>query len=275
MKTSAIAKLMRLENCAMAGLAVLIGFIVAGGGLAGLQFSVFGLLLAFVSAFLITGAGNTINDYYDRNADKRNAPHRPIPSKEISAKGAFVFAMVLFGVGIVMSFFINYECFALASFNSVVLFFYGRNLKSSVFAGNVAVSYLTGSTFVYGALVLQNPVTTVFLALLAFLANVGREIIGDVEDIKGDVKAKIKTFATKYGEKKAWFYGRIYIIAAVLLSPVPYAMGLMGVYYLVPVLAADGLFIASVVTSNARKNQKLTKIAIFVGLVAFLLGALI
>jgi geranylgeranylglycerol-phosphate geranylgeranyltransferase len=173
-----------------------------------------------------------------------------------------------------MAFFINYECLALASFNSIVLFFYGRNLKSSVFAGNVAVSYLTGSTFVYGALVLQNPITTVFLALLAFLANVGREIIGDIEDIKGDVKAGIKTFATKYGEKKSWLYGRIYIISAVLLSPVPYVMNLLGFYYLIPVLAADAIFVASITTSNARKNQKLTKIAIFVGLLAFLFGAL-
>jgi geranylgeranylglycerol-phosphate geranylgeranyltransferase len=277
MKISAIPKLMRLENCAMAGLAVLIGFIVASGGLNffGLGASVLGLVLAFVSAFLITGAGNTINDYYDRKTDKKNAPHRPIPSNEISARGAFVFAIALFGVGIVMSFFINYECLGLAGFNSVVLFFYGRNLKSSVFAGNVAVSYLTGSTFVYGALVLQNPVTTVFLALLAFLANVGREIIGDVEDIGGDVKAGMRTFATKYGEKKAWFYGRIYIISAVILSPLPYLAGLLGIYYLVMVMAANGLFVASVITCDARRNQKLTKIAIFAGLVAFLVGALL
>jgi geranylgeranylglycerol-phosphate geranylgeranyltransferase len=69
---------MRLENCAMAGIAVLIGFIVAGG-LLQLHYTV--LALAVVSAFLITGAGNAINDYYDRNADKKNAPHRPIPTR--------------------------------------------------------------------------------------------------------------------------------------------------------------------------------------------------
>lgn len=265
----AIPQLMRLENCAMAGLAVAIGYLVAGG----LELNL-GVALAFVSAFLITGAGNTINDYYDRESDKKNAPKRPIPSKAISARGAFYLAISLFGIGIVLSFFINYACLALASFNSVVLFFYGRNLKSSVFVGNVAVSYLTASTFVYGALVLDNPVVTVFLALLAFLANVGREIIGDVEDIAGDKKAKIVTFATKHGPKRSWAYGRVYIIAAVLLSPVPYLIGLLGMYYLIPVLIADAIFIASIVTSNARMNQRLTKYAIFVGLVAFLLGAL-
>jgi len=275
MKISAIPQLMRIENCAMAGLAVGIGFVVAGSSprVFGLESSVLGLALAAISAFLITGAGNTINDYYDRKADKKNAPKRPIPSGAISAKTAFHVAMALFVVGIAMSFFINYNCLALAGLNSIVLFFYGRNLKSSVFVGNVAVSYLTASTFVYGALILGNPATTVFLALLAFLANVGREIIGDVEDIKGDKKAKIKTFATRYGPKRSWLYGRLYILAAVLMSPVPYFAGLLGFYYITLVLVADAIFIASIVTKNARMNQKLTKIAIFAGLVAFLAGA--
>jgi len=254
----------------MTSLAVAIGFIVAGG----MEISL-GIVLAVVSVFLITGAGNTINDYYDRNADKKNAPKRPIPSKTISAKGALYLAIALFILGIILSYFINIECLALASFNSVVLFLYGRNLKSTVFMGNFAVSYLTGSTFVYGALVVNNPITTVFLALLAFLTNVGREIIGDVEDVKGDKKAGLRTFAIVHGEKKSWLYGRVYILAGILLSPVPYLMGLLGIYYLIPVLVADAIFLASIVTNNARLNQKLTKIAIFVGLIAFLVGALL
>jgi geranylgeranylglycerol-phosphate geranylgeranyltransferase len=269
MKISAIPQLMRVENCAMAGLAVVIGFILAGGRAIGVE-----IVLAVVSAFIITGAGNTINDYYDRKADKKNAPHRPIPSGAIPARAALYFAVISFIVGVVMSYFINYSCLALAGFNSLLLFFYGRNLKSSVFAGNVAVSYLTASTFVYGALILQNPTVTMFLALLAFLANIGREIIGDVEDIAGDKKAGIRTFATVYGPKKAWLYGRVYIAAAVLLSPVPYATGLMGKDYMSLVLLADALFAMSVGTRSARMNQRLTKVAIFAGLAAFLVGAI-
>jgi len=260
---------MRVENCAMAGLAVAVGFVVAGGRAVGVE-----IVLAAISAFVITGAGNAINDYYDRKADKKNAPHRPIPSGAISANVAFYFAILSFAAGVAMSFFINYQCLALAGFNSAMLFLYGRSLKSSVFTGNVVVSYLTASTFVYGALVLQDPTVTLFLALLAFLANVGREMIGDIEDIEGDKKAGIKTFATKHGPKKAWMYGRVYIIAAILLSPVPYAVGLLGKNYMSLVLIADALFAMSVNTRTARINQRLTKVAIFFGLAAFLVGAL-
>jgi geranylgeranylglycerol-phosphate geranylgeranyltransferase len=273
MTISAIGKLMRLENCAMAAVAVAIGFIVCGG-LGVLDLWLPSLLLAVFCAFVITGAGNTINDYYDCKTDEKNAPHRPIPSGELSAKDAYYVAMFLFGAGIIGSAFINVYCFALASVNSLVLYLYARDLKSSVFVGNVAVSYLTASTFVFGALILQNPAAALYLALLAFLANVGREIIGDIEDISGDTKAGINTLAIKVGEKRAWLYGRAFILGAVLLSPLPYLTGLLGISYLVVVLFADGLFVFSVVTNDARSNQKLTKIAIFAGLVAFLVGAL-
>lgn len=270
MKSSAIPKLMRLENCAMASIAAVVGFIVAGGNQV-----VSSLVLAIASVFLITGAGNAINDYYDREADKRNVKHRPIPSGAITPKTVLYISAALFAIGVVMSFFINEKCLALAGFNSVVLFFYGRNLKSTVFAGNVAVSYLTTSTFVYGALVVGDLTAVMFLALLAFLANVGREIIGDVEDISGDKKAKIKTYATKHGPKRSWLYGRLYILAAVLLSPVPYFINLFGQPYMYVVLLSDALFLVSIATKDARLNQRLTKIAIFVGLIAFLVGALI
>jgi geranylgeranylglycerol-phosphate geranylgeranyltransferase len=270
MEISAIPRLMRIENCAMAGVAVAIGYVVAGG--LGINL---GIILAVISAFLITGAGNAVNDYYDKEVDKKNAPKRPIPSGLVSARGAFFLALSLFGIGIVMSFFINHYCLALASFNSLLLFFYARDLKGTIFIGNVAVSYLTASTFIYGALVLVNPLTTMFLALLAFLANVGREIIGDIEDIEGDRKAGLKTLAIKIGRKKSWWYGTVYILTAVVLSPIPYLMGLLGAYYLMTVLLADAVFVESILTRDARKNQKLTKMAIFLGLAAFLVGALV
>lgn len=273
MKLASIPRLLRVENCVMAGLAVVVGFIVAGG--IGDLAAINGLLLAFVSAFVITGAGNAINDYYDKGTDRKNAPHRPIPSGAISASGAFYLAVVLFIAGIIMAFFINYSCLALAALNSALLFLYARNLKSSVLAGNLLVSYLTASTFVYGALVLQNPAATVFLALLAFLANVGREMIGDVEDVVGDRKAGMKTFVIVYGEKKAWLYGRSYIFAAVFMSPVPFLNGLMGTPYLFVVAVADAIFVWSAVTRSARRNQQLTKVAILAGLLAFLAGALV
>ncbi len=270
MDLMAVARLMRLENDLMAGMAVAVGYVVAGGT----TLSV-GIILAFLAVILITGAGNTINDYYDRGVDKENSPERPIPSGRTSPKQALYLAVALFFSGVAISYFINPLCFALALFNSVLLFIYARSLKSSVFYGNLSVSYLTASTFFYGSLVLGVNSAVIFLALLAFLANVGREIIGDIEDIEGDKKGGVKTLAILVGAGRAWLYGRLYILFAVLLSPLPYLAGLLSLYYLIFVSLADAVFLLSIATRNPRKNQKLTKVAILLALVAFFLGSLL
>jgi geranylgeranylglycerol-phosphate geranylgeranyltransferase len=267
MKTKAVLRLIRPENCLMASLAVVIGFVIAGGLEVNLA-----VVLALVSAFIITGAGNTINDFYDAEVDRKNAPKRPIPSGNVPAKLAFYMAIFLFLAGIVMAFFINLGCLILAAFNSSVLFFYARNLKGTVLAGNLAVSYLTASTFVYGGLAAMNPLVTFFLFLLAFLVNVGREIIGDIEDIKGDKKEGLVTLPIKIGEEKSWIVGTAFILAAVALSPLPYTLNLMGAYYLVVVLVADAVFVASLAGKDPRRNQKLTKIGFGLGLASFLAG---
>jgi len=293
MKLRAISKLLRIENCLMAGLAVVIGFVVSGGLIisSGIDIVLFPkLLLAVVSVFVITGAGNAMNDYYDCEADKKNAPHRPLPRGEVSITGAFYLSVSLFIAGIIMSFFINYYCFLLAVMNSFLLFLYAKK-PSLPLLGNLMVAYLTASTFVYGALILQIPILNnlklISLVMLAFFANLGREIIGDIEDITGDKRAGIKTFAitglrlpftktfklTKNAKETAWFWGKGLIIIAVLMSLIP--VKLMGMAYLPIVIIADALFIASIVVKSARQNQKLTKIAIFVGLIAFLAGVLV
>ncbi|MBN2518061.1 MAG: UbiA family prenyltransferase [Candidatus Altiarchaeota archaeon] len=267
MNIRAIFRLMRPENCLMASVAVAIGFIVAGGLEVGL-----GLVLALVSAFVITGAGNTINDFYDARIDKENAPDRPIPSGEVTEGFAFYMAMSLFFLGILSAFFINPGCLILAWFNSSLLFVYARDLKGTVLAGNITVSYLTASTFVYGGLVLVNPLITVFLFLLAFLVNVGREIVGDIEDVPGDKKEGLVTLPIRIGEKKSWIIAAVFVLVAVALSPAPYLLNLMGPYYLVVVLVADLMFIASLAGCKPRLNQKLTKVGIAIGLVSFLAG---
>lgn len=271
MKANAILRLMRIENCAMAAVAVMIGFIVAGGTYSRLE----GLVLAAVSAFLITGAGNMINDYFDLDIDRTNAPHRPIPAGEIGAKPALSLSVGIFWIGTLLALFINIACLLLAALNSLILYAYAKYLKGTILFGNLGVSYLTGSTFVYGGLVVGNPMVTFIMFLLAFLANMGREIIGDIEDIEGDRKAGIKTLAIKLGAGRSWVLGSVFIIGAVLLSPLPFVYRMLGVYYLPMVIAADAVFAVSILQMDARRNQSLTKIGIMLALAAFLAGALV
>ena len=53
----------------------------------------------FLIILTITGAGNVINDYYDREIDAINQPSRPIPSGKISPGHARIYAVFLFLAG--------------------------------------------------------------------------------------------------------------------------------------------------------------------------------
>ena len=65
------------------------------------------VLMAAVVVFLVTGAGNSINDYFDHKIDAINKPQRPIPSGRISLKGALIYSLFLFAVGVIIAFAID------------------------------------------------------------------------------------------------------------------------------------------------------------------------
>jgi len=196
-------ELIRPLNCLLAGLAVLIGAIVAGGGelpyVAG---------VAFAAAALISGAGNAVNDYFDKDIDAVNRPHRPIPSGMLSARTAVTLGSGLFGVGVVLAALINLPCLALAALNSAILVIYSAELKRRGLAGNLTIGYLVGSTFLFGGLAVSEISVVGILAIMAVLSTVGRELIKGIEDMRGDRKLGLRTFPLRYGAGKAAVLGR-------------------------------------------------------------------
>lgn len=251
----------------MSAIGTVVGALVAGAS-APLEIGI-----AAMVVFLVSAGGLVINDYYDIEIDKINAPHRPLPSGKISKKTAAVYGILLLLLGTVVSYFINVYCFILAAVNSLLEIIYARNLKRIALVGNAADSWFVASTFIFGSFLTMNFRATWILSMLSFLANMGREIFGDIEDLAGDSKLGLKTLPIIAGTKVSLVVGGFFILLAVGLSILPYALGVFGMSYLVPVALADALFIFSLF-QTPKKNQRTTKIAMIIALIAFLAGAL-
>jgi geranylgeranylglycerol-phosphate geranylgeranyltransferase len=269
-------ELIRPLNCLLAGLAVLIGAIVAGVGelpyVAG---------VAFAAAALISGAGNAVNDYFDKDIDAVNRPHRPIPSGMLSARTAVTLGSGLFGVGVVLAALINLPCLALAALNSAILVIYSAELKRRGLAGNLTIGYLVGSTFLFGGLAVGEISVVGILAIMAALSTVGRELIKGIEDMRGDRKLGLRTFPLRYGAGKAAVLAIGFIGAAIAISPLPYVLEAFGWAYLVLVVPSIVVFIAAAaIIVQSRKPEAAgraslaCKIAMGLGLLAFLAGVL-
>jgi geranylgeranylglycerol-phosphate geranylgeranyltransferase len=82
---------------------------------------------------------------------------------------------------------------------------------------------------------------TYIIALLAFLAILGREIVKDIEDMEGDFDRQ--TLPKRIGARKAGGIASLSFLVAVALSPIPYFDGTFGIWYLAAVAFADAIFI--------------------------------
>lgn len=266
---------LRPVNCLMAALAIFIGIILAGGFYPAIFFPAG--LYAIAAGFLICGAGMLVNDYYDFEADRINKPEKWRKMKKFPKALWLAYGAILFISGIVLSSLINYLAFLFALVNSVLLIAYSAKLKKLPLAGNLVVSYLVASTFIFGGAIVGSFAVPAFLALLAFLSNTGREIVKSVEDIKGDETAGTKTLAVLTGRNFSALIAIIFIFSAIALSPLPHLIGLLSISYLYIVILADVLFVVScfLIFTSPKRSQKVMKIAMLVALAAFLVGALI
>jgi len=265
---SSYLRILRPLNCIMAVVAAYIGALISG-----LNFIPDLILIyAFISVFLICAGGMVINDYFDVEIDKINRPNRPIPSGKMGKYTALIYSILLFAVGLYFAFRINYTALGMAVFAAAVLVAYAGYFKKVILVGNILVSALVALTFIYGALINMNYMSTLFLALLAFLSNTGREIFKDAEDVLGDKKLHVISLPIKYGVHKARAAATLFIIAAVILSFVPFFLGIFGFVYLFFVTIADIVFVVAV-SVPIRYSTKLIKIAMIVALIAFLVAA--
>ncbi len=281
-------ELIRPLNAAMSALAVLAGAIVASGAQALTSPKLQGVALAAVVALLYTGAGNALNDYYDRRIDKINHPRRPIPSGRVQPESARRLSISLFAAGMILAFFIgwpkiNWPCVGIAVLNALLLGAYEARLKRRGLVGNTSISWLTASLFLFGgASSLSDPsrmslsAPVLLLSILAYLASMGREIIKGIEDIEGDRDRR--TLPRLIGPRRAGALASAWVLTAVALSPVPILPpGIFPPLYYTPlVLAADGIFIYSllVLSRNPGLSSRLTKLAMLIALLAFLAGGL-
>ena len=95
--------LLRPLNGLIAIIGVFTGFSIANGSF-GFTLE---LGLAFIAAFLINGAGNLINDYYDFEIDKKLGKNKALTSGNIDRNSLKKLAFALFLTGIIIGYFIN------------------------------------------------------------------------------------------------------------------------------------------------------------------------
>lgn len=195
-------------------------------------------LLLILSTILVAAAGNVINDYFDVKADKINKPEHLIINKYISKQKAIKLHWKLNVIALLIASYLSiyyhtFWYFAIHFITICALWLYSSYFKRKFLLGNILIAGLTATVIgqcgfyfysngdfhplnyvkdntnsIINAVIfwentsLQNGNYIIFLCVFAFLLNLAREIIKDLEDIQGDKKLHAKTIALTLGNKK-------------------------------------------------------------------------
>lgn len=236
--------------------------------------------MACCSAGLIAAAANSINDYFDIDIDRINRPGRPLPAGIISPQAALTTAGIEYLLGNLLAVMISSAQLAIALVFSLLTIAYSAYLKRTVLWGNLAVSITTAAAFIYGALAVGNIMAGIWPAIFAGLFHFGREILKDVQDIRGDRQYRANTLPVRHGQRPAILLVRLVFILLIFLLWYAHAAGYYGKPYLYVVVAGIYPVLAYVLISM-QMNQtparlgllsNILKADMLVGLLAIYLG---
>jgi geranylgeranylglycerol-phosphate geranylgeranyltransferase len=236
-------RLFRFELSFSAGICVLLGELLALGRLPSLPQAILG----FLSFFLISATALILNDYFDIETDRINAPSRPLPSGLVTKSEALVLSIVTAGLGLVISSLINLQAFVVSFAVWVIGFLYNWRFKQTGATGNFFVAFSVATTFIFGGIVVGNPTEAIvwYLALTAFLIDLGEEIAADSLDIEGDRKTGSRSLAVVLGPESAMRIAAGIFGIMVIGSAVPFIVGWLTWHY-IPVMATwDAVIIYS------------------------------
>ncbi len=197
-------------------------------------FSEFSVFASFVFCTLVISLGGyIINDIYDIEIDKINKPNQPNLPKHFGIQKAKQFYYSLIILGFIPVFMVAYKTKHLAylwiyPLAIGFLWYYAKRLQYSPIWGNLLVSIFCAAVVLIVYFIERSALEIldgdkkiaqlfVFYSIFAFLSNYLRELIKDLEDMKGDMSQGAQTFPIRFGEEKAHQFILLLIILLVAL----------------------------------------------------------
>lgn len=236
-KLKGLFRLLRFELPFSAGICVVFGQLLALGEFASLTLTAIG----FFSVFFVSASILVLNDFFDVETDKINAPHRPIPSKMVTSNEALFFSIFLLIAGLFLSSLISISTLIISTSLAFIGFLYNQVFKKYGILGNLMVSFCVGMTFVYGGVSVSQPNNEAvwFFALIAALVDLGEEIAADSMDVKGDLLINSNSIAITYSRTTALKVSGTIFFIVISLSVVPFILNWFAPIYFIPIAIMD------------------------------------
>ena len=271
-----------------------------GGVAPALDFLHFTLLV--ISTLIIAAGGYIINDIVDYPIDAINKPEKVIITRKISVKNAYrlYYGLSLLGfiISLYLAFYVeNIPLVLIYPAAVLLLWSYSVHFKKRVLIGNIIVSIFCA--FVAGivwfaerhtftelwekapGVAEQVQFILTFYLIFAFLSTMFREIIKDMEDVKGDETLHCRTlplvFGIKIGKGVAALFGvsllafLIYLGQELWESKHFLQLGFVTLAIIAPLVVALLLLVKAALAREFHRLSTLAKFIMLTGLILLFL----
>jgi len=161
----------------------------------------FKLFIIVLASSLTIASGYIINNFYDSKKDLINRPNKSMLDRLVSQKTKL---NVYFTLNFIVAFLAVFVSWRACLFFSVYIFliwYYSHRIKKYPIIGNLTAALLAVLPFFAILLYYKNLYEVIFgHATFLFLLLLIREMIKDLENIKGDLVNDYKTIPIVYGE---------------------------------------------------------------------------
>lgn len=176
-----------------------------------------GFFIMVLGTVTIAAAGYFINDYYDVKIDMINKPDRVIVGRKLKRRTVMLLHLCLNAVGVILGAWVALRIGLVNFIAAFLLWFYSNDLKRRPFIGNLTVALLTGVSLILVGLYFGTNELLIFIyAFFAFGITLIREIVKDLEDMKGDLAFGAKSLPIVLGIRKTKLVVYVLILIFVL-----------------------------------------------------------
>lgn len=160
------------------------------------------LFFLVLATATVIAAGYIINNFYDSEKDLINRPHKTMLDRFVSQRTKLSVYFILNLIGVFFASYVSFRTVVFFSIYIFVIWLYSHRLKKIPFFGNLVASVLTITPFFAIFIYYKNFDTVIFVhAAFLYIIIVMRELVKDLENMKGDLLQGYKTIPIVYGEK--------------------------------------------------------------------------
>ena len=217
----------------------------------------FNLFIIVIASSLTIASGYIINNFYDSEKDLINRPNKSQLDRLVSQKTKLKVYFTVNFIVFFLSFFVSFRAVLFFSTYIFLIWFYSHKLKKMSVVGNLTAAFLAVLPFFAILLYYKNIYPQIFAhANFLFLLLIIREIIKDLENIKGDIANDYQTIPVMFGESTA----KKIITLLTVLTIIPiyflveiFEVGYMDIYFYVSLIILI-FFLQKLWKSNSKPD---------------------